>query len=323
MKQLKFKIISICIGLLISLFLGELIARVYFFGSAAFSYSKVNSFGILDNSGILQYAENKDLKYELIPNLDTKYKLVNFRTNKEGFRDRNHTKNDTNVRKIAILGDSFTMGTGISEDAMYVQKTEEILNKNQEKYEFFNFGSSGYSLVDYFKVLERNALKHNPDLVIIGFCATNDHLEVGKEYTLDNFTIKPKKNVFWDSYLRKLLSIKLNARKFEALKYEKRHLTYVKNQFEEFQQVLTEKNIKGLIFYLDLNYDSVRVEQIKQLAAETGFLFLDTSIAFKNKNLFNYIINELDTHPNNKANLIFAARLKDFILQNEQTLFNN
>ncbi|MDN3664282.1 hypothetical protein ACFFU1_03960 [Algibacter miyuki] len=93
MKQLKLKLFSIIIGIFLGLFLGEFISRVYFFGSSAFSYSRTNSFGILDNSNLLKYSKAKDLKYELLPNLDTKYKLVDFKTNKEGFKDKNYKQN--------------------------------------------------------------------------------------------------------------------------------------------------------------------------------------------------------------------------------------
>ena len=322
MKQLKFKIISIGIGLLLSFLLGELIARVYFFGSAAFSYSRTNSFGILDNSGLLKYTDSDELTYELIPNLDTKYKLADFHTNTEGFRDRNHTVH-SNTEKIAILGDSFTMGTGVSEEEMYVPTTENLLNKLDQEYDYevFNFGVSGYALTNYKTILERNALKYNPDLVVIGFCASNDHYEIGKDFSMDDFTIKPKKNVFWDSYLKKLLHIKLKSQKPTPIIYETEQIDYMDAQFQNFQDILVKNNSKGLIFYMDLVYDSVRVQQIKTLAEKNNFLFLDASEFFQDKNLFQYIVNELDPHPNGKANQIFAEKLSSYILANRNDIF--
>ena len=322
MKQLKFKIISIGIGITISLFLTEVIARVYFFGGAAFSYSRTNSFGILDNSGLIKYSDSTDLGYVLIPNLDTKYKLVDFHTNTEGFRDRNH-EITSNTYKIAVLGDSFTMGTGVCEEEMYVSRTEKLLNQlNQKKdYELFNFGVSGYSLTGYKTILERNALKYNPDLVVIGFCASNDHYRVGIDFSMDDFTIKPKKNVFWNSYLKKLLQIKLNPKDFEPVSYEFEHEQYIDKQFQNFQDIFIKNNSKGLIFYIDLIYDSVRVEQIKLLAEKNNLLFLDISEFFQDKNLFKYILNELDPHPNGKANQIFAEKLSSYILANRNDIF--
>ncbi len=323
MKQLKFKIISIGIGLLLSAFLGEMIARIYFFGGAAFSYSRTNSFGILDNSGLLKYSDSDELTYELLPNLDTKYKLADFHTNAEGFRDRNHDVN-SNTHKIAVLGDSFTMGTGVSEDEMYVPKTEFWLNYLDKgfKYEVFNFGVSGYALTNYKTILEQNALKYHPDLVVIGFCASNDHYRIGTDFSMDDFIIKPKKNVFWDSYLKKLLRIKLSPQESTPVLYEAKHVTYIDKQFESFQDIVTKNNSKGLVFYMDLVYDPIRVAQIRLLAEKNDLLFLDVSESFQDKNLFEYIVNELDPHPNGKANQIFADKLSSYILANRNDIFN-
>ncbi|WP_160130677.1 SGNH/GDSL hydrolase family protein [Kordia antarctica] len=324
MKNLKFKIISIGIGLLLSLFLGEIVARVYFFGSAAFSYSRTNSFGILDNSGLLKYSDSDELTYELLPNLDTKYKLADFHTNAEGFRGR-YDEVYLSDKKIAVLGDSFTMGTGVHEEEMYVPQTENMLNKSATEfnYKVFNYGVSGYALTNYITILERNALKHNPDLVVIGFCASNDHYRIGTDFSMDDFTIKPRKNVFWDSYLKKLLSIKLKSQKQKPIVYEAEHVQYMDEQFQIFQDILTKNNSKGLVFYMDLVYDSVRVQQIQALAKKNNLLFLDVSEFFQDKNLFNYIVNELDPHPNGKANQIFAEKLSSYILANRNDIFNN
>ncbi|WAC03791.1 GDSL-type esterase/lipase family protein [Lacinutrix neustonica] len=323
MKQTKFKIISIIIGLVFSAFLGEFLARVYFFGPAAFSYSRTNSFGILDNFGLLKYSDSDELKYELLPNLDTKYKLADFHTNAEGFRDRNHEVNATTT-KIAVLGDSFTMGTGVSQDEMYVTQTEKALNKQDARttYEVFNFGVYGFALTNYKTILDRNVLKHRPDLVVIGFCASNDHYEPGTDFSIDDFTIKPKKNVLRDSYLKKLLQVKLNAQEHKPVTYEPYHVLYIDKQFQKFQNTLEQLHTKGLIFYMDLVYDPTRIAQIKDLAQKNGLLFLDVSEFFYGKNLPKYIVNELDPHPNGKANQIFANKLSSYILANRNEIFN-
>lgn len=324
MKQLKFKIISIGIGLLFSAFLCEIVARIYFFGGAAFSYSRTNSFGILDNSGLIKYSDSDDLVYELLPNLDTKYKLADFHTNAEGFRDRNH-ETTTTTHKIAVLGDSFTMGTGVYEEDMYVPQTENSLNYHDKEfgYEVFNFGVSGYALTNYKTILERNALKYNPDLVVIGFCASNDHYRIGTDFSMDDFTIKPKKNVFWDSYLKKLLKIKFSSKTPEPVSYETEHAQYIDKQFQGFQDIFTKNNSTGLVFYMDLVYDPIRVAQIRLLAEKNNLLFLDVSEFFQDKNLFKYIVNELDPHPNGKANQIFAEKLSSYILANRNDIFKN
>lgn len=318
MSQLKLKIITISISIALSFLFAEAFSRVYFFGSAAISYSQTNSFGILDNSDLIKYSKTDHLKYELIPNLNTKYKLVDFKTNQEGFRDKDHVLS-TNTTKIAVIGDSFTMGTGVEQSDMYVSRTETLLNKKDpiNNYELFNFGVSGYALSHYFTLLEKNVLNLNPDLVIIGFCASNDHLQIGEDFTLEEFYIKPKKNVFWDSYLKKLIIVKLFVPPTKPISYSDKQIAYVNLEFNRLKNKLESHKTKGLIFYMDLIYDPIRVKKIETVANKYGLLFIDVSQKMQNKNLSKYILNELDPHPNGKANLIFAETLSSYILNNK------
>ena len=60
-KRLRyFKLIAIGLGLIVSFFVCEVIARVYYFGMDAFSYTKVNSFIPVGTSGFLKGTDNKN-----------------------------------------------------------------------------------------------------------------------------------------------------------------------------------------------------------------------------------------------------------------------
>jgi lysophospholipase L1-like esterase len=293
--------------------LGEIITRIHFFGKDAFSYTKVNSFGILDNSNIIKYSSVKGLKYELIPNLNTHYKLVPFETNQEGFRDENHAiEKDTNTIRIAIIGDSFTMGTGVEKEELYSNQLSNLLN-HKGNYEIMNFGVAGYSLTEYLLVYDNKVAKYNPDIVIIGFCASNDHLIFGKDYNLTEFVIKPKKNVFWDSYLIKLFNMRLSPKPNKNF-YNPDQLEYVNLHFQNLRKKIKNKN--GIIFYMDLDYDQERIFQIEELALKNNLEFIESSSFFKNKQINKYIVNELDTHPNGKANKMFAKKIENYLIKN-------
>jgi lysophospholipase L1-like esterase len=323
MSSLKLKLITISISVAFSFFLAEIISRVYFFGLSAFSYSETNSFGILSNSGLITYSDNPNLEYELIPNLDTKYKLKDFKTNTLGFRDKEHSENSKNI-KIAVLGDSFTMGTGVSQEGIYVSKTEQLLNvtKSSPNFETYNFGVSGYALTNYLSILETHALPIQPDLLVIGFCASNDHFKIGEDFTYDNFSIMPKKNVFWDSYLKKLLYIKLFMKKSTPVSYSEKQKEYINQEFNTLQKQLNSKHINAIIFYMDLVYDKERVAIVEKMAKQNNLYFVDASVKMKNVNLKKYIVNELDPHPNEKAHLIFAETLSSYILAQKRTIFS-
>lgn len=81
-------------------------------------------------------------------------------------------KKKKNELRILNLGDSITMGHGISRDETYSQYMEKELSgllKNYDKVEVINAGVQGYSTFQELEVLKRSLI-FEPDLVTIGFC---------------------------------------------------------------------------------------------------------------------------------------------------------
>ncbi|NJM80174.1 MAG: hypothetical protein HC854_12160 [Flavobacterium sp.] len=54
---------------------------------------------------------------------------------------------------------------------------------------------------------------------------------------------------------------------------------------------------------------------------KNNFQFVESSSFFKDKNLKEYILNELDSHPNGLANTDFAEILNNHINKNKDWLF--
>ena len=76
------------------------------------------------------------------------------------------------VRRIAVLGDSFTWGVGASEKEHFTTLVENALPGTQ----VLNFGVSGYSPVQYHLLTEK-VLSFEPDAVVIVFCLGNDFID--------------------------------------------------------------------------------------------------------------------------------------------------
>jgi lysophospholipase L1-like esterase len=112
------------------------------------------------------------LAYELVPNREKYSHGAVVKTNSWGMRDDEPLpKNDRSVHRIAVLGDSFTFGFGVSGEDTYPNVLERLLNKEIKggKHEVLNFGVGGYSTRDEALVLRHKALDWNPDLVIVGY----------------------------------------------------------------------------------------------------------------------------------------------------------
>jgi lysophospholipase L1-like esterase len=74
--------------------------------------------------------------------------------------------------RILNLGDSITMGHGVTKDETYSKFLELILSDSLAEYEIIqaiNTGVQGYSTFQELEVLKRS-LRFEPDIVTIGFC---------------------------------------------------------------------------------------------------------------------------------------------------------
>jgi lysophospholipase L1-like esterase len=81
-------------------------------------------------------------------------------------------KKATAKYRIAVLGDSFVWGIGINDE----HRLTEILERMLPYVEVLNFGTSGYSPVQYFLMLD-DVIEFQPDLVVIVFCLGNDFID--------------------------------------------------------------------------------------------------------------------------------------------------
>ncbi len=92
------------------------------------------------------------------------------RINSLGFRGAElRESKDPGTFRIACLGDSFTFGHGVTEEATYASQLEEILNveAGEPRFETQNFGIGGYNTDQELIVLRTKALRFEPDLVIL------------------------------------------------------------------------------------------------------------------------------------------------------------
>ena len=95
-------------------------------------------------------------------------------------RDKHRTP-QSDIPRIAVLGDSFTWGFGVEAKERYTDIAETALEKH--KIEVWNFGVSGYGPIQYLLQIE-DIVRLRPKAVLIGFCLRNDWHD----------------NLFWERY---------------------------------------------------------------------------------------------------------------------------
>lgn len=95
-----------------------------------------------------------------------------YRTNRSGFRGPDYTWwPRPGVFRIAVTGDSYTMGSGVEEEDAYPAQLEALLDAGggEYDYEVLNLGLAGINTRVAVNRLRRIGLRYHPDLAVYGF----------------------------------------------------------------------------------------------------------------------------------------------------------
>jgi hypothetical protein len=110
---------------------------------------------------------------DLRPNVKITFMDQPLTTNRWGMRDREHPLDKpAGTYRIAVLGPSHVMGSGVADGETFSDFLEERLNGQTKPgtnicYEVLNFGVPAYSLLSQLFMLEDRAVKFQPDAIFI------------------------------------------------------------------------------------------------------------------------------------------------------------
>jgi len=311
-------IVIIVLIIIFSLFLEQTI-RFYIFGFNSFSYQKMNSLKSVGHAGVMKASTVDSIVYEMKHNIDMNLKLVNVKTNSQGLRDKEYyILKPPNTFRVAVVGGSFTFGSGVEiEDTYHSHLENKLDNESVDlKYEFINFGVSGYTMRNKLATLRHKVLEYDPDLVLF--------VLDGSQFTDEKyrkFVPKPTKNHFFKSYAYKLISKnKLFKSKDErASEFTENHLSQLNalnDALRELNKISKNYNIPICIVVLDHDYMHLELSnQIEVLVEENGLYFTNTIQAFKDTNFNNFTIYRVDFHPNAQANKLFAESIYNDLIK--------
>lgn len=109
-------------------------------------------------------------RYGLKPNLRSLQTGVEVVTNSLGFREKEYpVKKAAGVRRIIVLGDSYTLGVGVEIEDTFSKRMEALLNAHGGAYEVLNFGVNGYNTAMELATLREVAAAFDPDLVLVAY----------------------------------------------------------------------------------------------------------------------------------------------------------
>ena len=201
---------------------------------------------------------------------------MNVHFNSEGFWDDEHsTEKDQGVKRILFLGDSFTIGYGISRENRFAEILKGYLNPD---YEIINMGMWGYSTDQELIVLTEKGLKYKPDVVIVAMFL--DDLYCSNVYSVNNgMYIKPRFRLTSDNAL-KLVNVpvpnnhgKSQFKNFVITRYYKlRNRFAVGKEFErkDWYSIFENRYVNEKRFTLALRL----LGEISAVSKENGAKFL-------------------------------------------------
>lgn len=121
---------------------------------------------------VAYYISDGLLNRRMKPNLNIKGLDHDFVTNEFGIRDKAYNKiKDHKTFRFVLLGGSYEMGSGVSNNQNFEYITENNLNKHipdksYQSIEIWNFAGGGYYLLEHLELLDTEVFKYNPNAVM-------------------------------------------------------------------------------------------------------------------------------------------------------------
>jgi lysophospholipase L1-like esterase len=163
---LRHRLLAIALGLLVTLAVGEVAARLL--GAPEVAVVRRGRFQLSANPRLL-FEPVPGLSFEGDPRYFHEYEGTG---NRLGYRDRDHPQaKPPGTVRIAVLGDSIAAGHRIprTEEA-FPALLETLLRQAGQPVEVLNFGVTGYNTAQEVETLRSRALAFAPDLVLLAYC---------------------------------------------------------------------------------------------------------------------------------------------------------
>ena len=262
---------------------------------------------------------------------------VAFVYDSRGFRDREFVAKPPGTKRVVFVGDSFTEGMGVAEDATAVRLVEGLLRRKQEGIETWTLGVRAWDFPDLERIFQV-ALDLSPDAVVLDM-VLNDGArspELERRWPRVNDWIMVRQAP--PSWLERHSSLAA----FVAGRYEK--LAIARDTAAWYQALYSDQNrdgwmqtraclqrmraackergiafgvalwplIVGLEEGADYPFEAAHA-QIRTGVERAGIPFLDLLPSLRGRDPASLWVHPSDLHPNERAQALVAPVLADFV----------
>jgi lysophospholipase L1-like esterase len=302
MKRIALRLATITIGVIVALFLAEIVLRLY--------------------------------------DRLSQPRLITYSKNSHGFRDREHSlTKKAGVLRIAFQGDSYTYGTGVKEEERFSERTGDLLSARLpgRKIEVLNFGRPGLNIAGDLASLKENVLPYDPDVIVFGL-VLNDFDIPQMEQALFGKSQREVAAHKWligfERYSR--LAYYIDLVSFQFFSDARRiHLNYLndiwdpetnpffekmRNHLYELIEIISKR--KGIVVFFpyfvaanekDLPFYLKAKRIVSEVCRAHGCRFLEILPLLSHKPFRHWWVTPLDHHPNAEADAIIARAIADIL----------
>ncbi|MEP0265762.1 hypothetical protein [Dokdonia sp.] len=265
----------------------------------------------------------KDLFVNLKPNIDIIFKDGHLVTNSWGMRDKEYAKKrPEHTTRIAILGGSLEMGTGVDNNEVFENLIEDKLNGNRKtsdpNYEVLNFSISGSSVIENIEKFHKQVKDFEPTHVLLSMHEKEVfHFQKTLKWIKEQSTNTESfehilKNSPWLYELvnfieKENLSFDPNMKEDEEIKKGNILIDWCINHLNK--KCVEEGIDFSLILFPSLDNKTQNLNEIEHISKKNKIKYYDISTAYLNYNKNLLRIAEWDNHPNAKAHELIADAL--------------
>lgn len=268
--------------------------------------------------------------------------------NNLGFRDRPVSiQKPENVFRVVVIGDSIVMGFGVEDFESFPRDLEQILkpqvvDPKMKHFEVINMGIQGYSSPQYLALLQEEALKLNPDLVIVTIYPSNDLLG-GVSFEKDklyrklmavpdfipftfNQTLKEKSKLYLFLLTKYYTLVKQYESSYKPQEIDTEYgLELMRNDVINMQKISKNKNIPVVFLVLphpkevkgDISYSENQKKLIDSLKYLQVLYYDSFADLQRYSDIDDLYMDQLDDHFSPKGNKYFATLLAKFLWDNK------
>lgn len=265
------------------------------------------------------------LGWELLPGATGDFKGEALTTNQFGFRDQEYAREKPEgTYRIAMLGSSYVMGSGVADGICFEAQLEQRLNAGNtgggpyDHYEILNCAVGGYSVPQQLQVLQQKALPLEPDAIF--FIA---HANDGRRTVTHLVNMVTQGYEIPFPFLQDALR-EAGVDSFSEVREAELALQPVAGRlliwlYGELGRMCRERGVLPVFLFLPRIKEFAEPEAVERQirwAEDAGFLTINLDGIWENQFLEGLWVAEYDLHPNDPGHKLITEWMYQGLLEN-------